>query len=329
MRTFHETGLPCDTSEVTNASPHERLTVSRDDGVELVGLRTTIKVWFDRPCSDFATDFLDAFELLLGPIKSTLNWYRNYNMTRFSPISARTWGAPKTWLERTDLRAARALYLKEAFDSTSVGQRALCFSYHPKEAQNSGSNTPYLRRATPASDLAHDVEGYVKLAVRLCERLPVLCGHIGYGLEVSWNYPSEAQAAAYALGMRYIGLVIDSRHATWPLQKHHGIETVSWLTLVGAEPLARLGGIEVLRDRLVDSPSVEVLEAGGGVVIRAGTMPALGDVNYGEFLPEYRAVYRALRQEIEPITLEFRPFLLDTDDDDARTIRWLRRFENP
>jgi len=305
--------------------------VSKDDElVEIVGLRAEIKVWCEKPFDEVPNEFLEAYELLTVPIKNHLRWYQNYTMNRMSPATARTLSAPRTWLERGQKPIARMLYLKGPDEMKAAGQYVVGFLYHPDKAAYSDTNTPYLRQVTPAQDLEKDPERYLATAKRLCDLLPVLCGHVGYSLETSPYYEMQAYREAYALAMRHPGLNIASDHATWPLRDEKGVEAVNWLTLVGSTPLGKLGGAAELRRRLKAHRSISIIETPHGVIIRAGEQPQLGDVNRREDLPEYRAVYRALKDVMDQVLTDFRPLPLGfaRPEKAEKTLRWLRRFES-
>ncbi len=115
-----------------------------------------------------------------------------------------------------------------------------------------------------------------------------------------------------------------------------GIGGVDWLTILGEDPLELIGGIAGLRDclreaaRSLDAPEPELFGYDGGVLVRAGEMPKLGD-SEGEGAPlGYRVVDAALR----PLRWDGRPSrrsaLLKAPpgvDAEHATLRWARRFE--
>jgi hypothetical protein len=305
-----------------------RVMSNSEPSVEMAGLRGEIRVWCDRPFNEYADTFLEVFELLARPIRDQLTWYQNYTMDRFSVVTQRTWSSPRTWLTRGKQEVARSLHLKGPDELQAAGRYVLHYKYHPDEALYSDSNTPFIRRATPAEHLASDPEGFLETARQLCDLLPFLCGHVGYCLEISPYFEPSGQRAAYPLAMRHPGINIASHHATWPLRDEKGVETVNWLTLVGEIPLGKLGGIKTVRAALSGTPGVDVVETQHGLILKAGDIPQIGDTNRREDLPLYRAVYRVLLPVMDPIIKRFRPFILKTDDNIGRTERWLRRFES-
>lgn len=302
---------------------------SGDEIAEIVGLRAEIKLWFDRPFNEYPEEFLRAFELLLAPIKEKLTWYQNYTMNRFSPVTARVWSSPRTWLRSGRQDVARMLYLKGPDAIKAAGQYVLHFKYHPDEALYSDTNTPFLRQATPWENIKQNPAGYLETVMQLCDLLPYLCGHVGYCLEISPYYENQAYREAFPLAMRHPGLNIASDNATWPLRDEKGLETVNWLTLIGQIPLAKLGGTSKLQKHFENMPQIEVFETKHGVIVKAGEVPQLGDVNRRDNLPLYRAVYRAVELILDPVINDFGPFLLGgtLEEDTEKTRSWLQRFE--
>jgi hypothetical protein len=302
---------------------------SGEEIVEIVGLRSELKVWCDRPFNEYPTEFLKALEIVVAPIRTQLKWYQIYTMNRFEPINARTLSSPSTWLRSGRQDVARMLYAKGPDEKKAAGQYVAQFKYHPDKALYADTNTPFIRQVTPYEQLAQNPSSYLKTAKQVCDLLPYLCGHVGYSLEISPYYENQAYPRAYAMAMRYHGLSIASDNATWPL-RDIGVESVNWLTLVGNLPLEKLGGVAKLKGSLKRIPNVEIIETRNGVIVKAGNEPRLGDVNRGEKLPEYRAVHQALLPVLEPILSDFAPLTLpdDLEESTDKTDRWLRRFES-
>lgn len=95
-----------------------------------------------------------------------------------------------------------------------------------------------------------------------------------------------------------------------------------WISFLGAELVDVLGGTEVLKQTLRQPITIE--SVGGGLMIRAGEFPEIGDVNRRVDTPLLKAVAKLL----EPITLfgevDLLSYFADFDDDILR--QWERRF---
>lgn len=119
---------------------------------------------------------------------------------------------------------------------------------------------------------------------------------------------------------------------------------ISWLTILGAPALAALGGRAHLVERLADAwavvadeaprpglpPGIGLHDYDGGLLIRAGTHPQMGDVNMGNIPEAYRTVSDALRPirfedyQQNPMDLIRVPRPLDAYEE---TLNWLHRFD--
>jgi hypothetical protein len=96
---------------------------------------------------------------------------------------------------------------------------------------------------------------------------------------------------------------------------------VNWLTLIGPELLKKLGGLAKVSKDLADE-EISVVSMGGGICIKAGAAPQLGDVNRRDTLPLYRKVGAYLKsyrgnQEME---------LTGLDEEESEA--WLARFDS-
>jgi len=128
---------------------------------------------------------------------------------------------------------------------------------------------------------------------------------------------------ALGFAARFRGLEIDlpGSHAIY-MAKNDRIKGINWLTILDESWVAKLGGKAALRAQL--GPDIRVLDYPKGIVIQAGNEPRFGDVHRQEPMPAYQEVARAL----VPIRIESVMSLSDPFGfDDARSDRWLRRFD--
>lgn len=297
---------------------------------EVCDLRAETKLWFDAPPYEFPGEYVAAFTMLVAPIKERLNFYRTENMSDWKKPSAQTLAAPKLWVTRVKDDAARSLFVRESFRTNDAAKCGVETDFQGPRAQFLGSNADFLRQVLPVDWLDARPEEFLKQALELADRMPFLCGHVGYSLELSpllgSSLETEGQQAAYGLGTRHPGALIGGNMSTKRLRLFKGVEGVSWLTLVGKAPLDALGGSSAVVHALEPVPEVIVHPVANGLVIQAGPRPLLGDVNRGDDLPLYRAVYAALSAMIEPELQYVRALRLRTNDDHERTMQWFRRF---
>lgn len=84
---------------------------------------------------------------------------------------------------------------------------------------------------------------------------------------------------------------------------HRGLKGVDWLTILSDRWLERLGGLERVKAEMGELP---VLDYDGGAILRAGSMPQLGDNEH----PEANAAladYRRVAAIIEPVRIKDHP----------------------
>lgn len=109
---------------------------------------------------------------------------------------------------------------------------------------------------------------------------------------------------------------------------NRGIKGVNWLTILDAAYVDALGG----RDKVVADlgGTAEVLDWDGGVLIRAGHEPQIGDTNMDEWPAAYMAVNRVLKpirfedyEDGPPDVFE----VPEPQDSYEETLNWVRRFD--
>lgn len=105
---------------------------------------------------------------------------------------------------------------------------------------------------------------------------PFETGQFGYSfnkLQRTWT--SEADFFIGAVAMRFRGFdILDPRLAR---EARGRVPNCSWLNLLGDGVVAALGGEDLVRGAL--SPAVQVRSIPGGLLLRAGDRPAIGDTN--------------------------------------------------
>jgi hypothetical protein len=181
----------------------------------------------------------------------------------------------------------------EAIDSASslMIQGFGCQAWKSAPPHNKLSHLSVMFPLTYFSDRPF---GLPTLLARWAGRLAPLHGYGGIGLAyspdhfVAYRYGSQI----IGFGMRFPGLELD-----YPI--HHaicckeGIKGGNWLTVLSAELVDKLGGVEQLAATLGE-PFV-FTDYSGGVLIRAGSVPELGDRNRQIDTPTYAKLAKALK----------------------------------
>jgi hypothetical protein len=182
----------------------------------------------------------------------------------------------------------------------------------------------YLRASFPVNLWANRVEQLLQLVLRWSARLQVVHGYGGLTLIQSLDdgLAQLYESQEYGYGMRYPGIEIDDPLGT-ANSTQQGIKGGNWITLLGAEYLAKLGGVVALRQLL--GAEFRVHEYVGGTMIVAGPAPDIGDRNRGIDAPHLRALAAVLRPLRTPRhwPVQARGKFSDADEFNA----WLGRFD--
>ena len=201
----------------------------------------------------------------------------------------------------------------------------------------------YLIAGMPATPAKSDPGALIERLATLCSGIRPVHGTAGLGPIYEsgmWpHYPAET----WPLLARFSGLDYPSPFAL-NASRVDEIRGVNWLTILGDPMLAHMGGLDGLRRILAraeddlrgsaptgrDDLGFDLYPYDGGVIVRAGRMPQLGDVNDAGKPWTYRVVNAALRPwrfsayENSPVCLIKVPRPLDPY---AETIRWITRFD--
>jgi hypothetical protein len=150
---------------------------------------------------------------------------------------------------------------------------------------------PFMWMAEPGNS-------FVALVRRVLEILQPIYASAGIGLTVPvssaifLNDLWPHSRALIPVAQKWIGAELTD-HGFY-LDVASGYYSVNWLTAVGDEWLQRLGGKAAVRERL-QLPGFECWDSPGGLLIRAGEFPQLGDTEHGQGIPEYSALDAVLR----------------------------------
>lgn len=163
-------------------------------------------------------------------------------------------------------------------------------------------------------------ESLVEFCKQVASLISYVSGYVAPGLQWAEINSSLAADESKSIAIRHPGYDVQNNDAT-RLRLGKRSRGAYWLTFLGPELVETLGGSEQVRKAL--PKSIEVEPAGAGVMIRAGALPELGDVNKGIGVPLLRTVAKV----IEPVTLFGDRALLGqfTNFDEDYFKRWDRR----
>lgn len=109
----------------------------------------------------------------------------------------------------------------------------------------------------------------------------------------------------------------------------HGLTDLGWITLLGQEFVKTLGGTAALRQSLGHIPNITVDElADGGVSVRIGDAPSLGDTQEGDMMDDYCALGKVLNPLRNPSAIIEEMTVTGMSDLDYPGLcaKWLNRF---
>lgn len=275
-----------------------------------------------------AVEALAAYARLAGP-----------HLTRILPNGSKRLAniARADFPERQRQQAAKAAP-GEVFGITICEDRKIPL-WHAA-AQLPGDYAPellsYFTAATPASFIKEDPDRHVAAVVEWASMVRPDYGTAGFaliaepGMELQW--PDES----WPVLSRFCGL---DHLGAFNLNRKPGcVQAVNWLTVLGEAALAAIGGRERLAARLSRAwseiapaaPGFSLHDFDGGIVVRAGDHPQMGDLQQDGIPETYRAASAALRPIIfagyrnRPGDLLKLPAKLDRH---RETMGWIFRFD--
>jgi hypothetical protein len=166
-------------------------------------------------------------------------------------------------------------------------------------------------------------EGFPELILRWSTRLGAYHGYGGITLIESPddNLSQTFSTTIAAFGGRYPGIEIDDP-MSHKLATVDGIKGGNWLTILSTGFVEKLGGGEILREKLGEP--FAVVDYDGGVMVVAGPIPEVGDRNWNADTPLYKRLARVL----DPIRIKDHapPYAEGRFAEEGEYEKWLARF---
>ncbi|MET3442196.1 hypothetical protein ABIC94_002980 [Variovorax paradoxus] len=263
--------------------------------------------------------FLRAYTDAFG---NQQRFYRTGDMKRFRVHDATAIEGPNHWFSDPDILATKILGYR-----AHSGKKADQIQSPAIKMTLLGPLDPpcfVLRIALPIEWGDHP-DQVIALAQDALAEFPLSSGYAGYSLlwedsdslvdreVLQWSVPLMLRYP----GLGYGGAVRMSNGA------QHGVAAVNWLTFLGAEAAAALGGLAALeRSAPVGVSALALGKA--GVILRAGDAPQIGDVNRQETVPIYGAVGKLIADVVAPDEALDQIFIKGMSEEAAHD--WLRRF---
>lgn len=296
----------------------------------IVSLTFSITLYTDVALSTIPGAVLGCYEkfLTLCP-PDQLKFYATENMKQHKPVTKRVLNMLPTWLKPgAPPREYIALELKDgATFSAAPKFRFNVWGSEPGSSSHATGHANLIQTSFPPEWGVERPDAMVALVLDMCGLFPYQSGHAGFCFLCSPYDKKQSQNYAWARSMRHRGVDILAHPNDKKAVGRDAVKGADWLTLLSTAFVEKLGGERKIRSAV--TKPVEILDAPRGLLIKAGPLPRLGDVNRRDDLPEYRQVYRIIAPLVEP-GIERGPSLLAgaPDDYDENTVAWRRRHQD-
>lgn len=174
---------------------------------------------------------------------------------------------------------------------------------------------------------AHPSGMVVNLLAQLCELIKPFHGYAGLGIVRNPNPYMAERAERFVLPLlrRFPGLELDMP-ATHVLKLCDGIKGINWLTIISDQLAEQMAGRARLAETAVKE-GLSVIDFNGGVIIKAGPAPQLGDLEAG-WVPE---LYQKADALLKPLRCSDPDLIIGDDVDgvaaETFSTAWYARFE--
>ena len=186
----------------------------------------------------------------------------------------------------------------------------------------------YVQLYLPISELKEfGVEQLIALNQQISEILQPMHGFFGLGIQHSHEY-YDYQYLEYELAHQFLGLDISNVEGDEHLRE--GFKCINWLTILSDQLIAdKLGSLEALKERNSDN-EIRFYPYAGGVVVRAGEVPELGDVASNPYPKHYVNVNALLKSARAPKlgSLGFGSIDGEIRFNDRTSKEWQSRFDD-
>jgi hypothetical protein len=283
-------------------------------GLELVALA-------DRPVVELCEAYREFYMRFVDLFGASIAWWSDADMPEMRPAGPHTLRLLPDWLQSEAPQSAElfGIHLQAGSTASAAVAPQLDFYCHQLDPRQPRSG---MRFVFPLQTPLGDIEG---AASWLAAKFPLSYGFCG--LAFIWS--PEADGAMEAFREWAVPKLI--RHPgigtgdflLHVLHARSGVLSIGWLTLLGADFVRRLGGIDTLRKQL-NVIEAATFETSGAALIRLGATPETGDVNRGERLPAYCRLGEILRPVRIPDELIETINLMVIQGERKRA--WLRRF---
>jgi hypothetical protein len=299
-----------------------------EDGLRLVSLTFTVTFYTDVMFSTIPDAILASFDLFkrFCP-EDRLKYYLTENMKQHKPVTPRALGMLRTWLKPgAPPREFIALELTDGEHPDGAPKYKFKVWGNEPNSLKVAEDGNYVHMAFPTEWGLERTKEMFDLVVDIAGFFPYQSALAGFGFECTRGKRRKAETFAWARSMRHRGVDIFVHPYDTLAVGKNAIKGVNWLTVLCDAFVDRLGGRPELRRPLPGS--VDLKDLPGGLLLKSGPVPRLGDTNRQDLLPEYKAVYKAVAPLAE-LGYERTIMFLAGDASrnyEANTAAWQRRF---
>ena len=205
--------------------------------------------------------------------------------------------------------------LESAGKSDSVSDRAYQMYFD-------GGDPGFLRTVLPAAMGYTSPGKLLALTLESLEHLRFSSCYAGFGINMKRGFLASVPGSRVDfIGKRFQGVHL-GRPLMFARYVENAIQCAAWLTGVGNEFLAGLGGLDFLKKNLGTEVTIHRLEH--GILLQAGERPRLGDVNRQECLTEWHDVAKSIAK-LKISSEVLGPY--DGIGGSESTQNWLTRFD--
>jgi len=276
------------TTRIDSTHQLATLTLSQE-GTPVITVGIELMVLCTAPLSQLRSAYASIYGRLLPRLAPHMKLWHDNVMNGMETVDQNALALLPNWLNdklapETDLFG---IHLQAGIPERNPTPPSFDFFYHGLDPEHPRSG---FRVVFPAIE-ADDPERLLSMVHKTVAGVPLLYGFCGYAL--AWNpmFP-EVTRAFQGWGMaklkRHPGL---GHGDLLPFVIHAGagVLSVGWLSLLGQDYTARLGGLDAISNRAADGVLAYRLGQ-DGVILRAGERPEIGDVNRRDRLPTYQAL---------------------------------------
>jgi len=300
-----------------------------ESGVRIVSFTFGIKLYTPELFSKIPEAVLGCYDRFLKRCPpERLKFYATENMKQHKPTTKRTFDMLRTWLKPDAPEreyVAIELHDGEVFNAAPHSMIKI-LGNEPSSLPHQSKNANLISMAFPAEDGFQRSAEMLAFVQELCGIFPFSSGHAGFSFECSRYEQRKSNTFAWQKSIRHPGIDISLPVKDAIAAGYDGLKTVGWLSIISDALAGTLGGSAKITKSL--GKEVEAIPLKGGLLLKAGAEPRIGDTNRRDRLEEYRQVYKALKPLIEKAIARSKAISIAAPDFSDKSKAWFRRFED-